>query len=472
MAEMKLGSEGRPARVAIVGAGPAGFSTAETLLKTDGLHARIDLFERLPAPFGLVRNGVAPDHQQAKSVIRGFERTARHPALRFFGNVMLGRDLRVEDLNAHYDCVVYATGAERPSSLGIPGEDLQGVYSAAQFVGWYNAHPDYCGPPIRLDGVTRAAVVGNGNVAIDAARVLARLPEELAATDIAEDALDTLRRSALREVLLLGRRGPAQAAFSPRELREILDLAGVAVVVDPADAELDEASRRWLAAGAPPSAAQNFEILRRQAAAKPAAAARILRCCFRVSPREILGRGGRVVGMRLERNVLSLDENGAPRAVASGEFSEVDVDLVIVAAGYRGVPLPGLPFDANRAVIPNDAGRVLASDGGAPLPGQYAAGWAATGPVTLIGASVQNARKTAERLAGDVVRRSAEPLPAGFDQAVPRLLARRGVDCVTFADWERLDRHERERGASLGKPRCKIPSTAEMLRLVLDLRRG
>ncbi len=469
MEEARLGSETRPARVAIVGAGPAGFSAAETLLKAHGFRARVDLFERLPAPYGLVRGGVAPDHQQVKSVMRGFERTARHPALRFFGNVQLGRDLRVEDLTAHCDCVVYATGAERPTALGIPGEDLEGVYSAAQVVGWYNAHPDHCGQRICLDRATRAAIAGNGNVAIDVARLLARRPDELAATDIAEDALEELRQSTLREVLLLGRRGPAQAAFSPHELREVLALRDVAVAVDPADAELDEASRLWLEGGAPPSAARNLEMLR-QAAARPGAAARVLRCLFRVSPVEILGSGGRVRAVRLERNVLCLDDAGVPRARATGEFIEVETDLVIVAAGYRGVPLPGLPFDARRALIPNDAGRVLDRAGGAPLPGQYAAGWAASGAVSLIGNSVAHAKKTAERLMADAAERSVGPLPDGFDQDLPRLLAERGVDFVTFEDWLRIDRLERERGAQRGRVRCKVPSAAEMLRLIREQR--
>ncbi len=444
-------------RVAIVGAGPSGFYTAAALLAARDVQVTVDLIDRLPTPYGLVRYGVAPDHPKIKEVVRVFERLALDARVRYLGHVDFGRDLDLADLRRHYDQVVFAVGGQSDRRLGVPGEDLAGSLSSTAFVAWYSRHPDFLDLPVDL-ATPAAAVVGVGNVAIDVARVLAREPDELAATDISDDALAALRAGAVRDVHLLARRGPVQAKCSPAELKELAHLAGVDLIVDPRELELDPASRAELAGD--PQAQKNLEILRAAAARGRTGATRRIHLRFLVSPVELLGAGGRVAGLRLERNRLVEGPSGLA-ARGTGEFEALPVGLVVRAVGYRSLPLPGVPFDERAGIIPNAAGRVLDPASGEPLPGLYVAGWVKRGPTGLIGSNKPDGAETAAAMLADLASApaAAEPDPAAVDAT----LAARGCRVVDFPAWQRLDRLEVERGRAAGRARVKFGPVAEML---------
>lgn len=445
-----VGSHERPVRVAVVGAGPAGFFTVDALLRHRTPEFVVDLFERLPTPFGLVRSGVAPDHQKIKTVTRAFEKIAQHERFRFFGNVTVGKDVSAEELAAHYDQVVYAVGSSTDRRLGIPGEDLAGSHAATTFVGWYNAHPDFRDAAFELN-VERAVVIGVGNVAIDVARVLLRDRDELAKTDIAAAALEALRASRIREVVLVARRGAAQAAFTPSELEDIAELASIGLRIDPKQLQLDAAQLELLDA----ASKRNVELMRALAAA-PRAAPRTLRLEFLASPVQLLDDGsGRVSGVKLERNEL-LDGG---RAQGTGQFFELETGLVFRSIGYFGEPLPGVPFDSKTGVIPNVDGRVTRTVGGGVLPGWYAVGWSRRSPTGVIGTNKADAHGVVERMVEDVpklVDRPRAPLE--------RVLAQRGVQATSFAHWTRLDALEVAAGVDKGKVREKFDSIGAMLR--------
>src|SRR5262245_49457744 len=357
-------------RVAVVGSGPAGFYTADALLKSD-LEVEVDLIERLPTPWGLVRQGVAPDHPELKAASKAFERTARLEGFRFFGNVEVGTDVTPDELLRLFDAVVYTVGAQTDRRLEIPGEDLPGSWAATQFVAWYNGHPDYQHLDFDLSN-ERAVVIGNGNVAIDVARLLARTPEELATTDVTDRFIAACVASGVREVQMLGRRGPAQAAFTPKELGELGELAGADVIVDPADLVLDAASEAALEADRSRTQ-RNVEYLREFASRKPGHKPKRLALRFCVSPVQILGEG-RVEAIEVVRNELVAGEDGSIRAVPTEEVEVIPCGLVLRSVGYKGVQLPGVPFHEGRGVIPNRGGRVLGVDGEA-VRGVYTAGW-------------------------------------------------------------------------------------------------
>ncbi|MEN9938531.1 MAG: hypothetical protein RLZZ387_5110, partial [Chloroflexota bacterium] len=387
----KLGSENRPARIAIIGAGPAGFYAAEALLKQKELVCTIDIFNRFPTPFGLVRDGVAPDHQSIKAVTRIYDKILENPRVRFFGNVTFGVDVTHADLRPIYDQIVYAVGAQSDRRMGIPGEDLAGSFPATAFVGWYNGHPDYRDLEFDLS-CERVVVVGNGNVAMDVTRILATDPDELATTDIADHALEQLRGSKVREVVVLGRRGPAQAAFTNAEVKEFGELKGVDVVVDPADLELDAESEASLAENK--IAARNVDILRGFATRERSDAPRRIVMRFLQSPIELLGEGGRVTAVTIERNALVPDGKGGLRAKGTGAYETISAGLVLRSVGYRGIPLAGVPFDESSHVIPNVAGRVIEPSGGEVVPGEYAVGWIKRGPSGVIGTNKQDSVAT------------------------------------------------------------------------------
>ncbi len=456
-----LGTPERPLRVAIVGAGPSGFYTAAALLATPDLTVSIDLFDRLPAPFGLVRYGVAPDHPKIKAVSRVFEKLALDPRVRFLGNVDLGRDIRHTDLRRHYDQVVYAVGGQSDRQLGIPGEELPGSYSSTEFVAWYSSHPDF----IDLDpsfACAGAAVVGIGNVAMDVARVLARDPDELATTDIADAALAALRESAIRDVYVLARRGPVQAKCSPPELKELGEMAGVDLIVEPADLRLDPVSAAEL--GEDRQAQKNLELLAAYAERGATGAPRRIHLKFLVSPVEaVAGDDGRVGALRIERNRLDPDGRGGTRAVGTGEVETLPVGMVVRAVGYKSLPLPDLPFDDRRCIIPNDRGRILDPETGASLPASYVVGWIKRGPTGLIGSNKPDGVETAAAMVEDLPALAPAAAAEATPEAVDRLLAGRGVRVVTFADWQRLDRLETERGEPHGRPRVKFCRVDEML---------
>ena len=449
---------GQPLRVAIVGSGPAGFYAADALLKSEEPSVEVDMIERLPTPWGLVRLGVAPDHPNIKSVSKAFERIAARPGFRFFGNVEFGRDITHEELTRQYDAIVYAVGAQTDRHLGIPGEDLPGSWPATAFVAWYNGHPDFQDLEFDLSG-ERAVVVGNGNVAVDVARMLALTEEELAPTDTTDPAIAAIVGSGIREILVLGRRGPAQAAFTTPELQELGELAGADVVVDPADLDLDPASKAALAEDTP-IARRNVDVLREYAARMPAGKPRRVTLRFCVSPVAILGEG-KVEAVEVVRNALVADADGQIRAEPTADREVIPCGIVFRSVGYHGVPLPGVPFDERRGTIPNDAGRVRDGDG-ERATGVYCTGWIKRGPSGVIGTNKKDATETVEHLledarAGLLPRRDVD-VP-GLDDA----LRLRGAEAVTYAGWEAIDATERALGEPLGRPRVKLCSWDELL---------
>lgn len=446
------GSRDRPLRVAIVGAGPAGFYTAEHLYKRDGLVVEVDLFDRLATPYGLVRLGVAPDHEKIKSVTKAYERVAGHPGFRFFGCVELGRDVTDGDLADHYDAIVLTVGAPVDRRMGIPGEDLVGSISATDFVAWYNTHPDHRRLEVDLD-VEDVVVVGNGNVAVDVARILATDVDELARTDIADHALELLRRSSVRTITMLGRRGPAQAAFTPKEIRELGELSGVTLIVDQEDLDGagdvsgDEAAERVL------------KVLREVSGRVPASGDRVIRLRFLTSPTEIRG-DGRVTEVTVVENEL-VEDNGVLRARATDRSGVIAAGLVLRAVGYRGAPVSGYPFDARSGQITNDGGRIVGVDG-KPLRGRYVAGWIKRGPQGVIGTNKADAGDTVARLIEDLEGGMLlEPKQPGAAQAAA-LIAARVPDAISWEDWQVIDRCEREAGAAQGRPRRKFATIQAM----------
>src|SRR5262245_27536498 len=395
------GSEARPLRVAIVGAGPAGFYAADQLLRQDRLAVQVDMLDRLPTPFGLVRFGVAPDHQKIKAVTAAFDKTASHPSFRFYGNIELGKDVTLPDLRAHYHQILFTTGAQTDRRMGIPGEDLAGSHPATEFVAWYNGHPDYRDYRFDLQQ-ERVAVVGVGNVAVDVARILCRTTEELAKTDIADYALEALAASRVRDVYLLGRRGPAQAAFTNPEIKELGELPGADIAAVPDEVELDPLSRAALEKTPDRATAKKVEILQEYARRPPSGKPRRLVLRFLVSPVELSGdAAGHVVGMRLVKNALSATPAGTLQARPTDRHDELPVGLVFRSVGYRGVPLPGVPFHDSWGVILNEKGRVIDPETRQPMPGEYAAGWIKRGPTGVIGTNKPDAAETVAAMLED-----------------------------------------------------------------------
>jgi ferredoxin/flavodoxin---NADP+ reductase len=460
----------------VIGSGPAGFYAAGHLLR-DGAGGHpadleVDMIERLPTPWGLVRSGVAPDHPKIKSVTRIYEKTAAHPRFRFFGNVVFGEHVSREELLSHYHAIVYATGTPVDRPLGIPGEELPGSHAATEFVGWYNGHPDHTDLEVDLRTAERAVVIGNGNVAIDVARMLVLAPSELAPTDTADHALQVLAESRVSEVVIVGRRGPAQAAFTNPELLELGELADADVLVDPV--ELDRAlALHDASAEQNITSRRNVEILRSYAERPAAGRPKRILLRFLLSPAALLpGANGRLEAVELARNELLPDGEGKLRAHASGERETIPAGLVFRAIGYRGIPLPGVPFDGRRGVIPNDGGRVLERPGGAPVRGEYVVGWIKRGPSGVIGTNKKDAQETVDAILADAASeepRLHTPQPGSADgAAVERLLRERQPELVTYDGWSSIDRHERAQGESSGRPRVKLTRIEEMLRVASE----
>jgi ferredoxin--NADP+ reductase len=461
----KLGSASNPLRVAVFGAGPAGFYAVEELLKQPEIAVAVDLFDRLPTPYGLVRGGVAPDHQKIKAVIRQYEKTAARPGFRFFGNVTFGENLSLSEILGYYHQVLFTTGAESDRRMGIPGEDLLGSYPATVFVGWYNGHPDYRDLQFDL-GVERAAVVGNGNVAMDVTRILARSIDELAKTDIADYALEALRQSKIKEIYLLGRRGPAQAAFTNPEIRELAELAGADLVVKPEELALDEVNREFLVQHASEQTHQrNVDILKAQIPKGEGSQPKKIRARFFVSPVEVLGKE-RVEGLRLEQNRLVKDETGVFKAQGTGVYEEIPCQLVFRSIGYKGHQLPGVPFDERNGIIPNQDGRVIDPATKTLVPRVYVAGWIKRGPSGVIGTNKSDAIATVQAMLEDAIQYSIWEGLSSDPDAIPALLAQKQIRTVTFTDWKRIDQIEIAAGKKRGKPREKLTTIAELLAAV------
>jgi ferredoxin--NADP+ reductase len=432
-------------RVAVVGSGPAGFYAAGALLDAErGIE--VDMLERLPTPWGLVRLGVAPDHPKLKSVSRAFERIAEKPGFRFFGNVEVGRDLSHADLLGLYDAVIYAFGAQTDRRLAIPGEDLPGSWSATELVAWYNGHPDYQELPFDLD-VDRAVVIGNGNVALDVARMLALTPEELAPTDTTDPAIEAIGSSSLSEIVIVGRRGPAQASWTTQELKEMGELAGADVDVDAAELEG--------ATGDDTQTQRNLDVLREFAAREPSGKPLVIRFLFFRSPVAIRG-DARVESIELVRNRLE-DQDGRLVAVPTEERETLECGLVFRSVGYRGVGLPDVPFDEQRGTIENSGGRVAGEDR------TYCAGWIKRGPTGIIGTNKKDASETVAHLLEDLDGGKIAHKPGATAETVVELLAERGARAVVYSGWASIDELERAAGEKIGRPRVKLRSWDELL---------
>jgi ferredoxin--NADP+ reductase len=470
--------EHTPIRVAVIGSGPAGFYAAGHLLKNPDGGFEVDMIERLPTPWGLVRSGVAPDHPKIKSVTRIYEKTAAHPRFRYFGNVCFGEHVTRDDLLTHYHAIVYATGSPLDRPLGIPGEELPGSHAATEFVGWYNGHPDHTGLEVDLVSAERAVVIGNGNVAIDVARMLVLAPEELAPTDTADHALEVLARSRVQEVLVVGRRGPAQAAFTNPELLELGELSDADIVVD--KDELERAlSVHDEGAEQNQTGRRNVEILREYAQRMPAPGRKRVVLRFLLSPVELLaGEDGALAAVELVRNELVPGDGGALRARATDEHETIQAGLVFRAIGYRGVPLPGVSFDDRAATILNDGGRVLDPESRSHSPGEYVVGWIKRGPSGVIGTNKKDAQETVDAMFADLLdaderARNGDGPTAGSRhtpsepdaRAVEALLRERQPELVTYSGWEAIDRHERELGEAGGRPRVKLTEIEQMLQI-------
>jgi ferredoxin--NADP+ reductase len=452
---------GSTPRVAIVGAGPAGAFAASSLLRARG-DVEIDLFERLPTPWGLLRGGVAPDHQEIKRLEDTFDRQTLQRGCRFLGNVEVGVDISHSELMGHYTAVIYAIGAQTDKSLGIPGEDLPGSWAATEFVAWYNGHPDYRGLEFDLSA-QRAVVIGNGNVAADVTRMLMLGARELERTDVADHALEALRESQIEEVVVLGRRGPAQAAFTSAELRELGRLDGVDTRVNPADLELDPASGRWLVEEGTFTARKNVELLHEFAARAPRPdARRRIELRFLRSPVEIRG-ADRVEAIDVRRNQIVRSPDGSLRARPLEEEPEtIDCGLVLRSVGYRAVPLPDVPFDERSFVLPNDRGRVLTASG-EPLAGVYAVGWIKRGPTGILGTNKRDAEQTVSCLVEDLRAGGLAEPPNPRREQIDALLAERRPDVVSSDGWRAIDTDELERGRDEDRPRVKLASREELL---------
>ena len=446
----------RPLRVAVVGAGPAGIYAADSLLKAErDFDVSIDLFERLPAPFGLVRYGVAPDHPRIKGIIGALEKILDRGDVRVLGNVEYGVDLKLDDLRTFYDAVIFSTGCIRDAALDIPGIDLPGSYGAAEFVNWYDGHPD--APRTWPLDATSVAVIGAGNVALDVARMLAKHTDDLLPTEIPDNVYAGLKSSSVTDVHVFARRGPAQVKFTPLELRELGHVPGVDVIVYPEDFDFDEGSNAAIHASH--QTKQVVRTLTNWTLNDPTGAPRRLHLHFLHAPHSVLG-ADHVDGLRTARTRLTGDGS----VEGTGEFHDWDVQAVYRAVGYTGSPLTDLPFDARRGVIPNDAGRVLDLDGN-PIPGVYTTGWIKRGPVGLIGHTKGDALETIANVVADQGSLAApeSPEPA----AVTDFLTERGVEYTDWNGWRVLDTHERSLGEPQGRERVKVVSREEMLKVSL-----
>jgi ferredoxin--NADP+ reductase len=447
--------------VAIVGSGPSGYFAAASLLKfadgDDDADVLVDMLEMLPTPWGLVRSGVAPDHPKIKSISAQFEKTALDPRFRFFGNIVVGEHVQTSELAERYDAVIYAVGAQSDRALGIPGEELPGSVAAVDFVGWYNAHPHFeeMAPDLSTG---RAVVVGNGNVALDVARILVTDPDILATTDIADHALRVLHDRGVEEVLVIGRRGPLQAPFTTLELRELGHLEGlgdVDIVVDPADFA-DITDEDLEAAGK--TVRNNIKVLRGYAETAPKGATRRIVFRFATSPIEIKG-DGKVESIVLGRNELVVDDTGRVSAKDTGDREEVPAQLVVRAVGYRGVATPGLPFDERSGTIPHASGRIEGSRN------EYVVGWIKRGPTGVIGSNKSDSQETVDTLVGDLGAAELTDFPDNHSESLAEWFVERQPQVVTDDHWKLIDDHERASGGTGGRPRVKVTSVAELLRI-------
>ncbi len=458
------GSADQPLRIAVIGAGPAGFYAADHLLKQDDLNIEVDMFDHLPTPFGLVRFGVAPDHPKIKNVTKVFDRTADNPRFRFFGNVTCGKHLAPADFRNYYHQIIYTVGAQTDRSLGVPGEDLAGSHSATEFVAWYNGHPDYRELQFDLSQET-VAIVGMGNVAVDVARILCRTVDELRQTDIADYALEQLAESKVKHVVMLGRRGPAQAAFSLPELKELtkMDDAQVRVLLD--EARLDDLAQQHLTENPDTTTQKKVDLIQTIAEAADEGKSRDLTIRFLVSPTEVNEKDGRVGGVKIVHNELYMDDRGTPRPRATDKTEQLDCGLLFRSVGYHGVPIEGVPFHKKWGVILNEKGRVT-DESQQPVTGEYCAGWIKRGPSGLIGTNKGCAIETVECMLEDAkAGKTHNPASPNAD-AAEQLIRERQPEVFSYDNWRKLDEHELKTGKEAGRPRVKLTTVDSMLAVV------
>ncbi len=463
---MSLGTAANPLRVAIIGSGPSGFYAADYFQKQKDLAVHIDMFDRLPTPFGLVRGGVAPDHAKIKSVTKVYDKIALDPNFRFYGNVEFGKDISHDEMVKYYHQIIYAVGAQTDRRMGIPGEDLPGSHAATEFVAWYNGHPDYRHLKFDLTH-ERAAVIGVGNVAMDVARILASSYEELRKTDIADYALEELKKSKVCEIYVIGRRGPAQSAFTNPEIKEIGEMEEADAVAYPDEVTPDPLSRAALDADKDNSAENNIEILMRYAQQKPQGKKKRLYMRFLLSPVEITG-ASRVEHMKLVRNELYASPDGSLRPRAIDKHETLDVGLVFRSIGYKGVPLPDVPFDEKAGIISNKQGRVYDAAKEQVVKGEYAVGWIKRGPSGVIGTNKPDSQNTVNLMLEDLAKGETLQPAEAARESLERLLGDRKVNYVTYNDWQLLDRLEIERGKMLDRPRLKFCTVEEMLQALKE----
>lgn len=455
----QVGSESNPLKVAVVGSGPSGFYATEALLKSE-LHVKITMLERLPVPYGLVRSGVAPDHPKLKQAIQVYAKIATSEDFALLANVTVGQDLSVDELSDSHHAVIFAHGAESDRRLGVPGEDLPGSHTATEFVGWYNGHPDYRERVFDLS-CERAVIIGQGNVAADVARILAKSVDELKHTDIAEHALDTLAESKIREIYVVGRRGPAQVKFTPKELREFEDLELCKTVIHEEELILNPESETELEDKGNSGQRKIYEQLSKLAGMDYGVKQKQCVFTFLKSPRELLSEQ-KLEKIIFEKNKLS-GEALKQSARGTGETMEMEAGILFRSIGYRGLPLPGLPFDEDYAVVPNKDGRI--TENGSPLPGLYVTGWIKRGPTGIIGTNRADSVATVQSLMDDLEKLDSETEKSGAD-GVCNLLQTRNVRYVTFAEWQKIDQSEIDRGQPANKPREKYTYVSEMLDLL------
>lgn len=461
-----LGSPEAPLRVAIIGAGPAGFYAAAHLLKQSELTIQVDLFDKLPTPFGLVRGGVAPDHQKIKSVTRQYDKTASNENFRFFGNVELGKHVHVEDLRNYYHQICYTTGTQTDRNLGIPGEDLNRSHSATEFVAWYNGHPDYRHLTFDLSQES-VAVIGVGNVAVDVARILCRTADELAKTDIADYALEALSASNVKEVHMLGRRGPSQAAFTNPEVKELGEMEDADAFVLPDEAALDALSQAYLDENPDRKISRKLEIIQSMTDTPVSGKSKKLVIRFLVSPTELINDGtGGVGGLKLVKNELYKNEKGTLRPRATDTFEDLNAGLVFRSVGYRGLPLPGVPFNDSWNLILNEKGRVLEEGSKQPKTGEYTAGWIKRGPSGVIGTNKADAVETVQCMLEDLEAGNTLQPAQPSKGAIVNLLNERQPNYFSYADWQQLNELEVSKGEALGRPRLKFTDIDAMVSVV------
>jgi ferredoxin--NADP+ reductase len=444
----------------VIGAGPSGFYAAAALLKGQGHTVTVDMFDRLVAPHGLVRYGVAPDHQNIKAVAKTYDRTAAEGGFRYFGNVEFGKHLTHEELRKHYDVIVYATGAQSDRRLGIPGEDLPNSLSATEFVAWYNGHPDFVGLQPDLD-VEAAIVVGVGNVAMDVARILAKSVDELKGTDITPYALEALSKSNIKDIYVVARRGPAQVKFTNAEVREFGHLELADPLVLDAELRLDRASSASIEGDT--GMQKNLDYLRAYAEIGSTGKPRRVHFRFLLSPVEIIGEDGRIVAVKMEKNQLRAVAGGDIAATGTGHYETIPAGMILRSVGYKGSPLPGVPFDTRKGTIPNELGRVIDPAADRIVRGEYVVGWAKRGPTGVIGTNKPDAIESVNSLFEDLQKGKLHGCEDPRPDAVVELLRDRGVRYVSADEWRAIDAAEVAAGKAQGKPRLKFVAAEEMI---------